>query len=200
MTYHARNREHEIDRVRVRQTKTSLSSGSCATLHRVDCGLTFAAHQMDFDHRDPRLVVPIDRGQGHVSKSRCGAPRSKLTSVMSSVPIAIACGHTETAVVASGPGRPISVSRPQARRVVVRSILLDRLRDVPCTDCGRRFPPYGMDFDHRDPTAKQYTVSRMIGRAGTARILDEVSKCDIVCANCHRARTYDRRMTARVRE
>jgi hypothetical protein len=33
----------------------------------------------------------------------------------------------------------------------------------------------------------------MIGRAGTARILAEVRKCDIVCANCHRARTFRRR-------
>ncbi len=30
-----------------------------------------------------------------------------------------------------------------------------------------------------------------------ARILDEAAKCDIVCANCHRVRTYDRRMAGR---
>ena len=50
-----------------------------------------------------------------------------------------------------------------------------------------------MDFDHRDPREKRYTVSRMIGRAGWARIMAEVAKCDIVCANCHRDRTYRRR-------
>ena len=33
----------------------------------------------------------------------------------------------------------------------------------------------------------------MIGRSGTERILAEVAKCDIVCANCHRARTFGRR-------
>jgi hypothetical protein len=33
----------------------------------------------------------------------------------------------------------------------------------------------------------------MIGRAGTRRILDEVAKCDIVCANCHRSRTHRQR-------
>jgi hypothetical protein len=71
--------------------------------------------------------------------------------------------------------------------------LLDELRDVPCADCGRCYRPCAMDFDHRDPTSKEYTVTRMIGRAGTARILAEVAKCDIVCANCHRVRTLDRR-------
>lgn len=49
-----------------------------------------------------------------------------------------------------------------------------------------------MDFDHRDPATKQYTVSRMVGRAGTDAILVEVAKCDIVCANCHRVRTWRR--------
>ncbi len=50
-----------------------------------------------------------------------------------------------------------------------------------------------MDFDHVQPGQKRYTVSRMIGRAGTATIMAEVAKCDIVCANCHRDRTGRRR-------
>ena len=32
--------------------------------------------------------------------------------------------------------------------------LLDQLRDRPCADCGGRFPPCAMDFDHvtREPS------------------------------------------------
>jgi hypothetical protein len=70
---------------------------------------------------------------------------------------------------------------------------MSRLKDVPCVDCDGRFAPCVMDFDHRDERTKNYTVSRMIGRAGTAKILAEIAKCDIVCANCHRDRTYRRR-------
>jgi hypothetical protein len=36
-------------------------------------------------------------------------------------------------------------------------------------------------------------VTLMVGRAGIDRILAEVAKCDIVCANCHRLRTFERR-------
>ena len=71
--------------------------------------------------------------------------------------------------------------------------MLERLKRRPCSDCGGRYASCAMDFDHRDPREKRYTVSRMVGRAGTARIMAEVAKCDIVCANCHRDRTYRRR-------
>jgi hypothetical protein len=69
---------------------------------------------------------------------------------------------------------------------------LDQLRNVACADCAERFPPCAIDFDHRDASTKEQRVMAMIGRAGTSRILAKVAKCDIVCANCHRARTYRR--------
>jgi hypothetical protein len=77
---------------------------------------------------------------------------------------------------------------------------LDRLRDTPCQDCNGRFPAAAMDFDHRDPRTKRSSVTRMIGRAGTRTLLDEVAKCDIVCANCHRMRTFQRRYAGSARE
>jgi hypothetical protein len=54
-----------------------------------------------------------------------------------------------------------------------------------------------MDFDHRDPLTKLRAVTRMIV-GGTDRMLVEAGKCDIVCANCHRLRTFKRRSTQAV--
>jgi hypothetical protein len=81
-----------------------------------------------------------------------------------------------------------------------QAAMLDPQRDVPCADCGGRFPPCSMDFDHRDPAKKRSRVPAMIGRAGDERILAEAAKCDIVCANCHRARTVERRLGPDERE
>jgi hypothetical protein len=50
-----------------------------------------------------------------------------------------------------------------------------------------------MDFDHRDPSTKLRSVTQMISNFGIERILAEAAKCDIVCANCHRLRTFERR-------
>ena len=41
-----------------------------------------------------------------------------------------------------------------------------------------------------NPADKLFEVPRMLGRVTTQELLEEVSKCDIVCANCHRDRTY----------
>ena len=68
--------------------------------------------------------------------------------------------------------------------------LLRRLGDVPCADCRQRFAPYLLDFDHRDPRTKSFEITRVAGRISLEKLLEEVAKCDIVCSNCHRERTY----------
>jgi hypothetical protein len=79
-------------------------------------------------------------------------------------------------------------------RVLVRQRatleLLRNLRRVPCADCGGTFPPYCMDFDHRDPAQKSFSLAA--GKSllkNRTTLLEEVAKCDVVCANCHRIRT-----------
>jgi hypothetical protein len=53
-----------------------------------------------------------------------------------------------------------------------------------------------MDFDHRDPSTKRKQVTAMIASHGWTSIMAEVDKCDIVCANCHRLRTFNRRSSS----
>lgn len=67
------------------------------------------------------------------------------------------------------------------------------LKNKPCMDCGIFYPYYVMDFDHRDSN-KEFGINTA-ARAGFSikRIKLEISKCDLVCANCHRERTYKRK-------
>lgn len=46
-----------------------------------------------------------------------------------------------------------------------------------------------MDFDHRPGTIKVADVSVLARSSTKERTLDEIAKCDLVCANCHRIRT-----------
>lgn len=80
------------------------------------------------------------------------------------------------------------------RRVAFRRVV-DMLKSKPCSDCEVSYPPRVMEFDHVRGK-KKFTISRMVGkhtsRAQQAQILEEVKKCDLVCANCHRLREIKR--------
>lgn len=56
-----------------------------------------------------------------------------------------------------------------------------------CTDCGID-DPLVLEFDHLQD--KQYNVSSMMRDFVWVKILQEIAKCEVVCANCHRKRTY----------
>ncbi len=76
------------------------------------------------------------------------------------------------------------------RRMAAARLMLDVRKAVPCADCGHSYPSCAMDFDHRDRTAKLKHVS-LLANLGQVRLaLAEADKCDVVCANCHRVRTY----------
>jgi hypothetical protein len=63
----------------------------------------------------------------------------------------------------------------------------------PCADCGGIFHPAAMTFDHRPGVDKVDDVSSMVQRHNRALILAEIEKCELVCANCHAVRSFERR-------
>jgi lysyl-tRNA synthetase class I len=81
------------------------------------------------------------------------------------------------------------VAKAKERRAYLKGII-DSAKDLPCMDCGVRYPPYVMDLDHRDPSQKVGNVSSMLNLNSEKKIRDEIAKCDVVCANCHRIRTH----------
>lgn len=76
-----------------------------------------------------------------------------------------------------------------------RAALLNKLKDYPCNDCGVKYPPCVMDFHHREPTTKVNTVGQLMnsGFCNMDKVLAEIAKCDLICANCHRIRTYGKK-------
>jgi hypothetical protein len=67
-----------------------------------------------------------------------------------------------------------------------RALLREYLADKACADCGIRELAV-LEFDHlRDKTS---AVSDMVAHASWRRILAEIARCDVVCANCHPRRT-----------
>lgn len=67
----------------------------------------------------------------------------------------------------------------------------------PCTDCGGWFHPAAMTFDHLPGTTKRDHVSNLVYAGYRKVLLDEIAKCELVCANCHAVRTFMREEAAR---
>jgi len=66
--------------------------------------------------------------------------------------------------------------------------ILNELKAGGCTKCGFNEHPNCLDFHHLDPNEKEVNVATtaMKNKWGRERIMKEVDKCIVVCANCHR--------------
>lgn len=54
-----------------------------------------------------------------------------------------------------------------------------------CERCGESAPEC-LQFHHRDPARKDFDISIAVGQGWAfPRIVAEVEKCDVLCANCH---------------
>lgn len=73
-------------------------------------------------------------------------------------------------------------------------LFVRELKNNPCMDCGNTYHFSAMDFDHRGEDEKIDSVSRLTSYGSKKKILAEIEKCDLVCSNCHRVRTWKRRV------
>ncbi|MEA2474508.1 MAG: hypothetical protein QOE06_2423 [Thermoleophilaceae bacterium] len=79
----------------------------------------------------------------------------------------------------------------QRLRLERTEFLFDYFADHPCADCGET-DPMVLEFDHLDAGQKAFTIGSSVPYRNWQSILDEIAKCEVVCANCHRRRTARR--------
>lgn len=69
---------------------------------------------------------------------------------------------------------------------------LNDQKNNPCLDCGKTYHICQMDFDHVSERGKKFFGLNAAGirNRKLSEVIEERSKCELVCANCHRLRTY----------
>lgn len=75
----------------------------------------------------------------------------------------------------------------------IRRFINSYLKDNPCIDCGET-DTIVLEFDHVGKAgSKDFNISDAT-RKGVSmqRLKDEIAKCEVRCANCHRKKTYER--------
>ena len=76
------------------------------------------------------------------------------------------------------------------KSLIADVIMLAKIQ--PCLDCGKLYPYCVMEFDHcRGIELFNIGVSHNQSR-NIQSIKEEIKKCDVICANCHRIRTFNR--------
>jgi hypothetical protein len=89
-------------------------------------------------------------------------------------------------------GKPPRDARRRAAMDAAREWMNQMKEGLPCADCGDTFPPFVMHWDHLPGFLKVDEISSMLGHRSREAILEELTKCELVCANCHVMRTVKR--------
>ena len=83
--------------------------------------------------------------------------------------------------------------RIKTRRNELRVWLDEYKLKLSCEKCGETHPAC-LDFHHKDGKTKDFSMGNVGGWGyGKERILHEISKCVVICANCHRKVHFDAR-------
>jgi len=61
--------------------------------------------------------------------------------------------------------------------------------NLKCEICGENHPAT-LDFHHIEQENKESEISGLISNANKKRLFEEISKCIIICSNCHRKIHY----------
>lgn len=67
--------------------------------------------------------------------------------------------------------------------------LVNSYKQQGCCKCGEK-RPYVLDFHHINPQEKDNTIAHMINSSSLENLENEIKKCVLLCANCHREFHY----------
>jgi hypothetical protein len=88
--------------------------------------------------------------------------------------------------------RPIRIDQKRERHAEFIAWYLALKDGRPCADCGQTYHPAAMQWDHLPGAEKVASVADLCRKNNRGRVLEEIAKCELVCANCHAVRTFQR--------
>ncbi|MBU6231640.1 hypothetical protein KGP36_03135 [Patescibacteria group bacterium] len=83
-----------------------------------------------------------------------------------------------------------AVAKVLERKSELKEWLTEYRKNTCCETCGENDIAC-LDFHHTDPSLKEISIATTIKNGWSKeRILDEISKCVVLCSNCHRKFHY----------
>lgn len=79
------------------------------------------------------------------------------------------------------------IQKAKLNREKFRKWFIEFKSKLKCKNCGEN-RHWVLDFHHKKN--KDVEVSKLVGNCSKKRILEEINKCEVLCANCHRDYHY----------
>lgn len=78
--------------------------------------------------------------------------------------------------------------RDKAKKALIErnKALVAGVRSKGCSICGYNKCQEALDFHHLDSSIKDIGIKDAVRQKGTEKLKEEIAKCIVVCANCHR--------------
>lgn len=142
--------------------------GACA-----DCGYAGSVVALDFHHRDgTSKEFGIAKFDGSLERLLVEAQKCDL--------VCANCHRLRHAASRAQAADRLSIARQALK---VRAV---EFMGGACNGCGGRYPPALLDFHHRVAKEKVFGISQDGVLRSWPRIVAELAKCVMLCANCHR--------------
>jgi hypothetical protein len=84
------------------------------------------------------------------------------------------------------------INKAAKRNKEVRKWWVEYKSNLKCTQCPEDHPAV-LQFHHTDPSTKDDIISRLATGGSKDRLLQELRKCIVLCANCHFKLHYETR-------
>lgn len=88
--------------------------------------------------------------------------------------------------------RAASIKRTQETKKKFRLEWRAFKATLKCTTCGFAHPA-ALDFHHEDPSKKEANIHNLLQSGRFTKVYEEIKKCIVLCANCHRIHHHDER-------
>lgn len=96
-------------------------------------------------------------------------------------------------VTKCNPVKKILKTRSTKQTVVNKRAMVQTYKEsVGCECCGKKFPFFALHLDHLDPSlkTKNYNNTAIHYASSIQKIMEEIRKCQVLCATCHAIKTY----------
>ena len=74
----------------------------------------------------------------------------------------------------------------------IKNWLKEYKSSLSCEKCGENHPAC-LDFHHINPSEKSFALGRINKFLSIKLLQDEIAKCKVLCANCHRKEHYEQK-------